>query len=50
MRCGKYRQVCHLMENCDDHGVGEQGLGEVSVSFMERCNGNVGGVEGCAEV
>ena len=20
MRCEKYRQVCHLMENCDDHG------------------------------
>ena len=25
----KYRQVCHLMENCDDHGGVEQGLGEV---------------------
>ena len=29
MRCDKYRQVCHLMENCDDHGGGKQGLGEV---------------------
>ena len=29
MRCEKYGQVCHLMENCDDHGGGEQGLGEV---------------------
>ena len=29
MRCEKYRQVCHLMENCDDHGGGEQGLEEV---------------------
>ena len=28
-RCEKYRQVCHLMDNCDDHGGGEQGLGEV---------------------
>ena len=61
MRSEKYRQVCNLMENCDDHGEGEQGLGEVtvvrecdinqgvrkvlemSVSFMGRCNGNVGG-------
>ena len=25
----KYRQVCHLMEDCDDHGGGEQVLGEV---------------------
>ena len=23
---------------------------EMSVSFMERCNGNVGGVKGCGEV
>ena len=23
---------------------------EMSVSFMERCNGNVGGVKGCAGV
>ena len=29
VRCEKYRQVCHLMENCDVHGGGEQGLGEV---------------------
>ena len=29
MRCEKYRQVCHLMENCYDHGGGQQGLGEV---------------------
>ena len=29
MRCEKYRQVRHLMENCDDHEGGEQGLGEV---------------------
>ena len=28
-RYEKYRQVCHLMENCDGHGGGEQGLGEV---------------------
>ena len=21
--------MCHLMENCDGHGGGEQGLGEV---------------------
>ena len=52
--------MCNLMENCDDHGGGEQGLGEVtvvrecdinqgvrkvletSVSFMGRCNGNMG--------
>ena len=27
VRCEMYRQVCHLMENCDDHGGGEQGLG-----------------------
>ena len=25
-----YRQVCHLMENCDGHGGGVKGLGEVS--------------------
>ena len=29
MRCEKYRQVCKLIENCDDHGGGEQGLWEV---------------------
>ena len=29
MRCEKFIQVCHLIENCDDHGGGEQGLGEV---------------------
>ena len=27
--CDKYRQVCQLMENCGDHGGGEQGLVEV---------------------
>ena len=27
VRCEKYREVCHLMENCDDHEGGEQGLG-----------------------
>ena len=29
VRCEKYRQVCRLMENCDDHGGDEQGLWEV---------------------
>ena len=26
---GVKRQVCHLIENCDDHGGGEHRLGEV---------------------
>ena len=59
MTCEKYRQVCHLMENCNDHGGAWGGVTvvrevqkvlEMSVSFMERCNGNVGGVKGCGEV
>ena len=29
VRCERYRQVCHLIENCDGHGGGVQGLGEV---------------------
>ena len=29
MRCEKQRQVCHLMENCDDHAGGEHRLGDV---------------------
>ena len=29
VRCEKYRQVCDLMDNCDDHGGGKHRLGEV---------------------
>ena len=29
VRCEMDRQVCHLMESCDGHGGGVQGLGEV---------------------
>ena len=29
VRCEMQRQVCYLMENCDGHGGGVQGLAEV---------------------
>ena len=62
MRCEKYRQLGHLMENCDDHGGGVTVVGECDSHkggvtgirngrlFMEMCNSNVGGVTGCGEV
>ena len=38
-----------VVRECDSHQGGVKVL-EMSVSFMERCNGNVRGVKGCGEV
>ena len=38
-----------VVRECDSHQGGLNVL-EMSVSFMERCNGNVGSVKGCGEV
>ena len=42
MRCDKYGQVCHLMENCDDHGGGAWG----GVTVVRECDSHQGGVKG----
>ena len=38
-----------VVRECDSHQGGVKVL-ENSVSFMEKCNSYVGGVEGCGEV
>ena len=37
-----------VVRECDSHQGGVKCIR--NVSFMERCNGNVGGVKGCGEV
>ena len=45
MRCEKYRQVCHLMENCDDHGGAWGG-----VTVVRECDSHHGGAKGIRNV
>ena len=38
-----------VVRECDSHQGGVKCI-KMSVSFMERCNGNVESVKGCGEV
>ena len=50
VRCERYTQVRHLIENCDGYGGGVQGLNLGGVTVVRECASHQGGVKGIRKV